>query len=130
MVKTTVNGLAAAIAKELEQYSQDVTDGIKKEVKQVAEECKLEVQRNSPVGKGKRRGRYQRGWRTRKAFESAQDIRMEVYNKTDGQLTHLLENGHAKVNGGRVDGIPHIRTAEQNAEKKLLGAVKVVVVRG
>lgn len=123
MAKTTVDGLAAAIAAELEKYSQDVTDGLKKEVKQVAKECKQEIQQKSPVLTGS----YKKGWRDRVAFENAEDIRAEVYNKTDGPLTHLLENGHAKVTGGRVDGKPHIAPAEQNAEKKLVQRAKVVV---
>lgn len=123
MAKVSVNELADAIAAELQQYSQDVTDGIKKDVKQVAKECKQEIQQNSPVLTGS----YKKGWRDQVEFESRDDIRVVVKNKTDYQLTHLLENGHAKVNGGRVQGKPHIRPAEQNAEKKLLQKVKVVV---
>lgn len=60
-------------------------------------------------------------------FENLNDIRIEVHNKTDYQLTHLLEDGYAKVNGGRVEGKPHIGPAEQHAEEKLLKKVKVVV---
>lgn len=123
MAKVSVNDLADAVAKELSEYSQDVTDGLKKEVKSVAKECKVEIQRNSPVLTGS----YKRGWRDQVAFEGREDIRVVVRNKTDYQLTHLLENGHAKVNGDRVEGKPHIAPAEQNAEKKLLKRVKVVV---
>ena len=123
MAKTTVDSLAAAIASELEQYGQDVTDGLKKGVRQVAKECRQEIQQKSPVLTGS----YNKGWRDRVAFENDQDIRAEVYNKTDGPLTHLLEHGHAKAAGGRVEGKPHIVPAEQNAEKKLVQRVKVVV---
>lgn len=123
MAKVSVNDVADAIAAELQQYSQDVTEGLKRDVKQVAKECKQEIQRNSPVLTGS----YKKGWRDQVEFEGREDIRVVVKNKTDYQLTHLLENGHAKVNGGRVQGKPHIRPAEQNAEKKLLQKVKVVV---
>lgn len=123
MVKISVNDLAEAIANELQQYSQDVADGLKEEVKQVAKECKQEIQRNSPVLTGS----YKRGWRDQVVYENREDVRVVVRNKTDYQLTHLLENGHAKVNGGRVEGKPHIGPAEQNAEKKLMQKVKVVV---
>ncbi len=123
MAGIRVEDLASAIEKELSAYSQEVTDGLKKEVKQVAKECKEEIQQNSPVLTGS----YKKGWNSQVAYENQEDIRVVVRNKTDYQLTHLLENGHAKVTGGRVEGHPHIAPAEQNAEKKLLKKVKVVV---
>ena len=122
-MKATIDGLAAAIQKELADYSQDVTDGLKKSVKQVAKECKDEIVQNSPV----LTGNYKKGWGTKINYESADDVRVTVRNKTDYQLTHLLEYGHAMPTGGRVDGKPHIRPAEARAEEKLMQKVKVVV---
>lgn len=121
--KIPLTELEAAIVKELSEYSQDVTDGLKKDVKQVAKECKQEIQNNSPVLTGS----YKKGWRNKVEYEGRDDIRVVVRNQTDYQLTHLLENGHAKAGGGRVDGKPHIGPAEQNAEQKLMKKVKVLV---
>lgn len=123
MAKVSIDSLADAVAKELADYNQDVTDGVKKEVKQVAKEMVQELKRTSPRDSGK----YASGWKEKTEFESSEDIRERVYNSKKPQLTHLLEYGHAKQNGGRVNGRPHIRPAEQTAEKKLTYGIKVVV---
>lgn len=115
-----IEGLADAIAKELSEYSQDVTDALKEECVKVADETVSTLKMTSP----KMTGKYARGWRQKTEYESKSDIRVRVYN-TVYMLTHLLENGHAKVNGGRVAGIPHIEPAEIEAATKLEEQVKV-----
>lgn len=120
-----VSGLYNAIETELAKYSQEVADQIKKDVQEVAKECLEEIKQKSP----KRTGKYRRGWRAEVVYESNEDIRIVVHNKTSWQLAHLLELGHAKVNGGRVEGRPHIGPAEQRAKKSLLEKAKVAVRR-
>ena len=120
--KIPLNELEAEIVKELKAYSDEVAEGIKKAVNDVAKETVRTLKTTSPRDTGK----YARGWTFKVEFESPEDIRVRISNRTKWQLTHLLENGHAKVNGGRVDGKPHIRLAEQAADK-LVGAVKVVI---
>lgn len=118
--------LANAIMKELKTYDQKVTDGVKKEVRQVAKECRQDIVTGSPV----QTGDYKAGWRDKVAYESYSDIRMRIFNKTDYQLTHLLEHGHAGPGGiakGSARPFPHIGPAEQKAEQKLMKKVKVVV---
>ena len=122
MAGIKVSDLAQAVAQELADYSQDVTDGVKKEVKQVAKDVVTELKQTSPRNSGD----YAKGWKSRVEYESPEDIRVRVYNSKKPQLTHLLENGHAKQNGGRINGIPHIGPAEQRAEDSLEGKVKVV----
>lgn len=122
-VKISADQLGITIQGELAAYSDEVAEGIRKEVKAVAKETVATLKATSPRDTGE----YARGWSYRVEFESREDIRMRIYNRTKPQLTRLLEYGHDKVNGGRVEGKPHIRPAEQEAEKKLEGAVKVVV---
>lgn len=117
--------LSGIIFEELSTYRQTVTDGLKQDVKQTAKECVKTLRKKAPA----RTGRYAKGWRVKTAFESAEDIRLQVYNKTDYQLTHLLEHGHAKAGGGRVEGKPHIGPAEAEAARKLGKRVKVRVGR-
>lgn len=123
MAGIKVSELAQVVAQELADYSQDVTDGVKKEVKQVAKDVVAELKQTSP----RNTGDYAKGWKSRVEYESPEDIRVRVYNSKKPQLTHLLENGHAKQNGGRVNGTPHIGPAEEKAEKSLASKVKVVV---
>lgn len=116
-----IDGMADAIVKELSAWSKEVVGALKEEVQAVGEDTAKELRQTSP----KRRGAYARDWSSKVTYDDWQDIRVTVYNKRHYQLTHLLENGHAKVNGGRVNGIPHISVAEENAARDLEKKVKV-----
>ena len=120
MPKATINTLDTVISEELKKYSQEIAEVLKEKTVKVAEECKEEIKSRSPVDKGK----YKRGWKAVKVFESDEAIRYKVKNTTSAQLTHLLEFGHAKVNGGRVEGKAHIRIARDNANEKYVQMLK------
>lgn len=122
-MSVSVDGLADAISRELQAYSQDVADDLKKSVKKAARVCVNELMTTSPEDTGD----YRKGWRVKTAYESQSDIRVDVHNATDYQLTHLLEDGHAKVGGGRVEGTPHIGPAADNAAALLEKDVKLRV---
>ena len=57
-------------------------------------------------------GEYSQGW-TMEHFQLGPDIGYRVKNVDHYQLTHLLEKGHAKVNGGRGSAKIHIRPVEE-----------------
>ena len=116
----TVDKLGDAIVEALEEYAGQVTDVVKQAVDEVTDECLQEIRQNSP----KDTGDYQKGWRKKKAFENAAQLRNVVHNATDYQLTHQLEKGHAKAGGGRGEGIPHIAPAEERAKKSLEEKIK------
>ena len=119
-----IDKLADAITKELENYSQEFTDKLKQDTEIVAKECAEELKQTSPVSKKSGSKKYAKGWTVKKAYESKFGIRYRVLNKNKPQITHLLEYGHAKVGGGRVEARPHIKKAEENAKEKLLNKLK------
>lgn len=124
MAKTVkIAELAIEIEKELAAYSDEVTEGIKKSIRKETRAAVRQLKATSP----RKTGEYAGGWRSRVAYESREDLRIRIYNGTKPGLTHLLEHGHAKKNGGRVNGIPHIAPAVKALEDKLDADIKVVV---
>lgn len=77
-----------------------------------AEKCVSRLKQSSPEGT---RGRYRQGWTTKKGRKTKNEYFVEVWNATDWQLTHLLENGHLIVNKrngvGWAEAKPHIQEA-------------------
>lgn len=116
-----VEDLSEAVLEELHAYSDELMTGLKKDVRAVARTCRAEIQEDSPVSSGD----YRDGWKVQKTFESDDDIRLTVHNDAHYQRTHLLENGHANVDGGFTPGTPHIKPAADHAAATLEGKAKV-----
>lgn len=107
------------IAEILKQYENECNETVRKVTQEVAKETVTTLKQTSPKRKG--RGKhYANGWDVKEETTLGGGISFMVYNKTKPQLTHLLEHGHAKVGGGRVQAIPHIAPAEEKAEIELL----------
>ena len=123
MPKVAVDDFAKALGEELGEYFDSITEDVKTAVRETAEECVEEIKQKSP----KRSGAYRKSWTMTEAYNRHGSIRFVVHNKKHYRLTHLLENGHAKKSGGRVDGIPHIAPAEKNAERNLIKRIEVAI---
>lgn len=108
--------LAEEIAYELENFSNEVDEIVSEEIETVGKEMAKELKEVSP----KRTGNYAKGWRIKR--ESKHKIIVQNSKKT--YLTHLLEHGHAKRNGGRVRAIPHIKPTETKYQEKLAENIK------
>jgi hypothetical protein len=123
MGSLNVEKLAQELAQGLTEYSDLVTAGIKKAIDEVSVEAVEELKSTSPV----RTGDYSKDWTSKKAYEDTRSKRNTVYNKGHYQLTHLLEFGYAKRNGGRVAPQAHIKTVEErvvnNLEEKIKGEI-------
>ena len=77
---------------------------------EVAEDTVSNLKQTSP----KKTGKYAKSWKVTKKGTKYIVHAKPPYHR----LTHLLERGHAKVNGGRVPGKVHIAPAEEKAPKK------------
>lgn len=102
--------------RRLRNYAADVQDEIEVASKEEAQKLVQELKADSP----KKTGSYKKGWKLKKSGKN----KYIVYNKTDYQLTHLLEHGHAKRDGGRVEAKVHIRPAEERAVRNFIDRVE------
>lgn len=116
MVTIGPDGLSDAVQAALEEYGDLAKEVTRDTVRKVAKTCRQEIRAASP----RKTERYAKGWRISETVSPNGDVSETVYNSAAPNLTHLLENGHAKVNGGRVEGKAHIAPAERQAEANLL----------
>ena len=105
-----VNLLSKEITKALENYKDDIYAEVEEVANKVGKEAVNELKQTSPKGARKE---YCKGWRLKKDKRGKNLYTIKIHNKTDYQLTHLLEFGHATKNGGRTKAQPHIRPVEK-----------------
>lgn len=127
MANINIDQLAAEIARGLSEYSQEVVEKVNISSEKVGKSAVKQLKQTSP----KRHGKYAKSWtmKTEKLFGQP-DKRIVHVKAPHYRLTHLLEKGHAKVNGGRVDGIPHIRPAEEEVIREFTREVEEAIKRG
>lgn len=115
------NDFSVAVAGILEDYAEDIQEAVARAVEKTGKQALKTVKARFPVRKGRGGGRYKKGWRmkTERGGVFKTQAKVSVYNSTDGPLVHLIENGHQKEGGGRVEGIPHVRPACEEAERLL-----------
>jgi hypothetical protein len=119
-----IDDLASAVQSSLNDYRDNTLDIMARAVARVAKETVQAIREN--IDKAGIGGKdYRKSWTT----TQNPDMRGRwasgrvVYSKLP-QLPHLLEHGHAKVSGGRVEGRPHIAPAEDLASMKLEEYIK------
>lgn len=117
---TSVDNFADEVMKNLHKYSELADSAMKKAVRKTANSVRKEISANAP----KRTGKYAKSWAVKKTKENSHSLEMTVHSKDRYQIAHLLEKGHAKRGGGRVEGKPHIAPAEENGAELLESLIK------
>ena len=118
-----IDQLAQEIARTLTNHGLKIQKGIGVSAARVAKKVVKTLKQTSP----EKSGDYRNGWTSNNDNEFSTSPNCIVFNKTDYQLTHLLENGHAKTGGGRTEGQLHIRPAEEMAIAEFIKEVEEVI---
>lgn len=113
--------IAQEIVKILDDYRDTTIDKMKEAVDKAAKQAVNELKTSSP----KLTGAYAKDWAAKKERKANKwAYGKVVYNKKHYRLTHLLEKGHRKVNGGMVAARPHIAKVEEKAINTLVEGIK------
>lgn len=105
MVK--IGRLTDEITSQLRKYSKTLSEEVDQITDDLTKEAVVKIKDNIRKAKLVKTGDYLRGWIRKKVPGG-----FVIHNRTDYQLTHLLEYGHAMENGGRTAPVPHIRPVE------------------
>ena len=123
MAKT--ESVTAQMTELLDQVDKEIEQSAKTNIQVVAKESVAKLKNTSPV----KSGSYAKGWGVKKEG----DMDVVVHNRTDYQLTHLLENGHVirnkKGTYGRTRGIKHIEPVYLWAQDELVRQIKMKLER-
>lgn len=109
----------------LNEYSQDIQDGITQAAEDIAKRGANELKIKSP----KRTGKYSKGWRVDKRSGKG-FVHTTIYNATNWQLTHLLEKPHLLRNGKKSMPKVHIEPVEQKCINDFKKEVEHIIKNG
>lgn len=116
--------LRKIVSEVLKEYGDEVEREVAEAIPDVADNVVRELYETSP----NKTGDYAKGWTYDYVTSKYGTVTVKVHNKTDWQLTHLLEWGHAIKRGGRTIGhanaYPHIKQRNEYAKELLIKKVE------
>ena len=119
MQVTGIDDIQKEIMKQLQYYAADVKEKVEEAQEATAAKMIAELKADSPKG-NRMKKQYAKGWGIKRMPK-----KIIVYNKTNYQLTHLLEHGHVTKNGtDRTEAQIHIRPAEEKNIRDYIGKIE------
>lgn len=115
-----IDSLADAVMEGLEEYANLTAADMKRAVRKAGKLVRSDIQANAP----RYTGDYAKSWSVKVTQETPHSLLLTVHSRNRYRLTHLLEHGHAKRNGGRVPGKAHISPAEQKGIAELMAEIE------
>lgn len=104
MTKVRAEDFASALVKALKDYTSEIEEDLEELKEDNATQAVKELKASGPRDTGD----YNKGW-----TKTKEGAGWYVHNRTNYQLTHLLEKGHARRDGGRVPPKVHIAPIEE-----------------
>ena len=122
--KIAITQLSPKMQELLNQYAGNVTG----KIKTLAEETVVELTKNTKTTSPEKTGDYKRHISYEKTRETSTSTIYTWHVKDpEYRLTHLLVNGHAKRNGGRVGSKFPLAEQVIEAENKFVNGVKEII---
>lgn len=111
-----IGNLASTVMKQLEDYGIEAGLEVEKVSADVAKDTARMLNKNSP----KLTGDYAASWTYGVGKTKRTRHTMVVHAaKPEYRLTHLLEKGHQRRDGGRTEAVVHIAPVEEAAVERL-----------
>lgn len=111
-----IGNLASTVMKQLEDYGIEAGLEVEKVSADVAKDTARMLNKNSP----KLTGDYAASWTYGVGKTKRTRHTMVVHAaKPEYSLTHLLEKGHQRRDGGRTEAVVHIAPVEEAAVERL-----------
>lgn len=122
----SIEDLVDAISTELNEYGVKARKKVKENITLIAKETNEEIKKH--ITFKEQTGQYVKAFNLKKINVNDDYLKI-IWNvkKPYYRLTHLLENGHALLNGGRSRVFPHIRYGAEYAVNNIENKIKEAV---
>lgn len=119
--------LTVEVTKQLSGYAEELKADLGDVFETMANTALNEIKTASQTA-GFDDRRYSKGWVKAVQLNKVTGIyHATIHNRKYYRLTHLLEKGHAKTNGGRTRAFPHIAPTQDKIDRLLVEEIEQAI---